>query len=148
MDHIEYVYTVGMDESDVERLLDATETGVLSLADGSRAYAIPVHCQYHAGTLLLRLTDDDDSEKVRFLDATTEACFVSYRATNGESWSIVVRGPIDAVDDPDAYDAAAVNERFGPARLFDEAVDETDVRLFELDAASVTGRRTPRFDQD
>jgi hypothetical protein len=145
MEHINYVYTVGMDESDVERLLEAAETGVLSLADGGRAYAVPVHCQYHAGTVYFRLSDDGDSEKLAFLDATTEACFVVYRATNGESWSILVRGPVDAVGDVEEDDAAAINDRFGPVRLFDEDVGDTGVELFELDAESVTGRRTPRF---
>lgn len=146
MEHINYVYTVGMDESDVERLLGEAETGVLSLADGSRAYAVPVHCQYRAGTVYFRLSDDDDSEKLAFLDATTEACFVVYRATNGESWSILVRGPVAAVDRAERADAAEVNDQFGPVRIFDEDVGNTAVRLFELDAESVTGRRTPRFD--
>ncbi len=145
MEHIEYVYTVGMSEEDVERHLSDAETGVLSLADGSRAYAVPVHCKYEDGVLLFRLTDDDDSEKLAFLDATTEACFVVYEATNGDSWSVLARGSVAPVDDPAAYDDAAINERFGPARVFDEDVDDTDVRLFELDVVSVTGRRTPRF---
>jgi nitroimidazol reductase NimA-like FMN-containing flavoprotein (pyridoxamine 5'-phosphate oxidase superfamily) len=146
VEHIEYVYTVGMSEEDVERHLSDAETGVLSLADGSRAYAVPVHCKYADGVLLFRLTDDDDSEKLAFLDATTEACFVLYEATNGDSWSVLARGSVASVDDPARYDEAAINERFGPARVFDEDVDDTDVRLFELDVESVTGRRTPRFD--
>jgi hypothetical protein len=145
VEHIDYVYTLGMAESDVERHLEAAETGVLSLADGSRAYAVPVHCHYQDGNLLFRLTDDDDSEKLAFLDATTEACFVRYGATNGDSWSVLVRGPIAAVDDPSRYDAAAINERFGPARIFDEDVGDTSVDLFELRAESVTGRKTPHF---
>ena len=145
MKHVDYVYTVGMTESDLERRLDAAETGVLSLADGGRAYAVPVHCQYEAGTVLVRLTDDDTSEKLAFLETTTEACFVCYQATNGESWSIVVRGPVEAVSDEE-YDAAIINERFGPARLFDEDVAETDVAVYALRAASITGRRTPRPD--
>ncbi|AUV81287.1 flavin-nucleotide-binding protein [Salinigranum rubrum] len=146
MEHIEYVYTVGMNEEDVERHLSDAETGVLSLADGSRAYGVPVHCKYEDGVLLFRLTDDDDSEKLAFLDATTEACFVLYEATNGDSWSVMARGPVAPVDDPAQYDEAAINERFGPARVFDEDIGDTDVRLFELDVESVTGRRTPRFD--
>jgi hypothetical protein len=145
MEHIEYVYTVGMSEEAVERHLSGAETGVLSLADGSRAYAVPVHCAYDEGVVVFRLTDDDDSEKLAFLDATTEACFVLYDATDGESWSVLVRGPVSRVDDPDRHDAAAINERFGPARLFDEDVGDTEVHLFELDVQSVTGRKTPRF---
>jgi hypothetical protein len=145
VEHIEFVYTVGMEESDVERHLDGAETGVLSLADDSRAYAVPVHCHYRDGSLLFRLTDDDDSEKLAYLDATTEACFVLYGATNGDSWSVLVRGPIGPVTEPERYDAAAINERFGPTRVFDEDVGDLDVELFELRAESVTGRKTPRF---
>ena len=147
MEHIDFIYTIGMDESDVERHLTAAETGVLSLADESRAYAVPVHCQYQEGTVLFRLTDDHEgSEKIDFIDATTEACFVVYEATNGDSWSVVVRGPVERVTDPEAYDAAAINERFGPARLFDEDVADTDIELFELRGESVTGRRTSAID--
>ena len=145
MEHIEFVYTIGMTEPDVERHLAEAGTGVLSLADGGRAYAVPVHCYYREGRLLFRLTDDDDSEKLAFLETTTDACFVLYGATNGDSWSVLVRGPVGPVDDPDRYDAAAINERFGPVRVFDEDVGDTDVELFELRAESVTGRKTPRF---
>lgn len=145
MEHIEFVYTVGMSEEDVEQHLTDAETGVLSLADESRAYAVPVHCKYENGVLVFRLTDDADSEKLAFLDATTEACFVLYEATNGNSWSVVVRGPVSLVEDAEQYDEAAINERFGPARIFDEDIGDTEVRLYELDAESVTGRQTPRF---
>lgn len=132
-----------MTESDVERHLRTAETGVLSLADGGRAYALPVHCHYDGATVAFRLSDDGDSEKLAFLEATTEACFVCYGATNGESWSVLVRG--DVTERTSEVDPTTVNERFGPTRIFDEDIGSTEVRLYELVPTSVTGRKTPRY---
>lgn len=148
MDNIQYVYTVGMDDAEVERRLREAETGVLSLADEGRAYAVPVHSFYRAGRLVFRLTDDGHSEKLAFVETTTEACFVVYGATNGDSWSVLAQGAIRRLppEAADSYDAEAINRRFGPARIFDEDVADTDVAIYELDVETVTGRRTSAGD--
>jgi hypothetical protein len=39
-------------------------------------------------------------------------------------------------------DESWINERFGPLRLFDEEVDDVDVRLYALSMEEVIGRRT------
>jgi hypothetical protein len=145
VDGVEYVYTVGMDADEVETRLRAAATGVLALADDGRAYAIPVSIHLADGRVYLRLSDEggeDESRKLAFVETTEEAALVCYGfESERESWSVLVEGPLRPVEDADV-DAATVNEEFGPLRVFDEAVDEVELHLYELQPTSITGRRT------
>lgn len=141
MKHAEYVYTIGMDESELEAYLRAGHHGVLGLADGDDAYAIPISYYYDTGRLVLRVSGDQAAgDKQRFLATTATATFVCYQADANDSWSILVRGPIQefTVD----VDEATINDWFQPFRLFDEAVEDVDFRLYELRPHSIIGRRT------
>ncbi|MFB6123714.1 MAG: pyridoxamine 5'-phosphate oxidase family protein [Haloferacaceae archaeon] len=140
MDHIDYEYTVGMDDAEVAERLDSHHVGVLSLAKGDDAYAVPVDYRYEDGRLLLRLTDDGDSKKVAYADATDEACFLVYGPD--EAWSIVALGRLDRLGDTAGDDFAdrTLNEWFGTLRVFDEDVADLDVVVYELHVESLTGR--------
>ncbi|OYR56793.1 pyridoxamine 5'-phosphate oxidase family protein [Halorubrum halodurans] len=141
MDHVEYVYTVGLSESDVDDRLRAAEHGVLGLADGDDAYAVPLSYHYDGDRVLLRVSDHaDESEKGRFLETTERATFVCYDASTTESWSVHVRGPIREWDGD--VDEATLNEWFPPFRLFDETVGNVEFTLYELEMETVVGRRT------
>jgi len=140
MDHVEYVYTEGMDETEIDERVRAGEHGVLALADGGEAYAVPLSYHYDGERLLLRVSDHDDAEKVRFLERTERATFVLYEGTTDDSWSIHVRGPARPWDG-DADDAT-LNEWFPPFRLFDEPVEDVEMTVYELVMESVVGRRT------
>lgn len=142
MDNVSYVETIGMDERELEEHLRGTEAGVLALADGGEAYAVPVSFRYRNGRFLLRLTDDGHSEKFAFLEATERATFVAFGQDGTDSWSVLVRGPLVAVDGTERDDLLGNPETFGPIRLFDEAVPDVEVRVFELEVESLTGRRT------
>lgn len=140
MEHVEYVYTFGMDESAVRTRLTESEAGVLSLAREGAAYAVPVSHHYGDGRLLIRLVDDGDSKKMSYLDSTEEACFLLYDvAAPGESWSIVVLGPLELAED---LSEAEINDRFGPVRVFDESIDDLAVSVYELKMESLTARQT------
>jgi hypothetical protein len=141
MDHVEYVYTAGMDTAEVDAHLRAAEHGVLALAAGNDAYAVPLHFYYDGRRLLLRASHhDDDSEKERFLGATGTATLVCYAASPEESWSVLVRGPI--TEWRGEADEATLNEWFPPFRLFDEPVEDVGFVLYELGMDAVVGRRT------
>lgn len=141
MDHVEYVYTGGMDESEIDDRLRSGEHGVLGLADGNDAYAIPLSYHYDGDRVLLRVSEHDaDSEKGRFLETTETATFVCYDASTNESWSIHLRGPIREWEG-DA-DETTLNEWFQPFRLFDETVENVEFTLYELRMRTVVGRRT------
>lgn len=147
MEHVEYAYTVGMDDGEVRAALDGGDVGVLSLADDGRAYGIPVHFHYDGESLYLRLIDDGHGEKMGFVEATREASFLVYGLGDGgeESWSVVASGPLRQLtgEERAAFDDATINEQFGPMRIFGEAIADVDVAIYELDADSITGRRTP-----
>ncbi|MDZ5811460.1 pyridoxamine 5'-phosphate oxidase family protein [Halorubrum sp. AD140] len=141
MDHVEYVYTTGMTESEVNDYLQAGEHGVLGLADDDDAYAIPLSYHYDGERLLLRVSQHDhESEKGRFLRTTDTATFVCYEASTDESWSIHVRGPIEEWSKN--VDESTLNKWFQPFRLFDETVENVEFSLYELQIETVLGRKT------
>lgn len=141
MEHAEYTYTFGMEEREVEERLRAGRVGVLALADRGDAYAVPVAYHYD-GDLHLRLGDHEASEKMAYVDTTTTASFVVHGATGPEaSWSIVIRGSLHRLPD-DRFDEAAINERFGPIRVFGEDVGDMEQAIYEVDIEEITGRAT------
>lgn len=144
----DFTYTAGMSESEVEAALGERAHGVLALADGDESYAVPVFHHYENGSLLFRLGESPDSRKAEFIEATETATYVVYEVgstadpAEREGWSVLARGPIHAVPEDEAgYDATAINERFAPIRLFDEALDEVELTLYELRVEELAGRR-------
>jgi hypothetical protein len=146
MDHVQFVYTFGMDESEVEERLRSEAAGVLSLADDGTAYGVPVHHYYDGESLYFRLGDDDHSKKLSFVETTTEASFVLFGVEEPESWSVLVTGALRELSESEreTFDAATINDRFGPFRVFDEPIDDVELAMFEMEIESVTGRRTSR----
>lgn len=137
-----------MDAVEIGEFLGTQGTGVLSLADGDDSYAVPVFHHYDDGALYFRLGESPDSRKREFIEATETATYVVYEVdptadpAQREGWSVVARGPIRAVPEGDpAYDASTINERFTPIRLFDEALDEVELTLYELRVEELAGRR-------
>lgn len=140
MEHADYVYTTGMDESDLEKRLRTGDHGVLALADGNDAYAVPLSYHYDEDQFLLRVSYHDDTTKRRYLETTDTATFVCYGGATDGSWSVHIRGPITRSDRD--VDEATLNEWFPPFHLFDEAVEDVEFELYELEMASVAGRET------
>ncbi len=140
MEHVEYVYTFGMTDAEVEQYLRDGEVGVLSLADDGDAYAVPVGYHYDGERLLVRLGERDDSTKMDYLETTGTATLVVYEKESEEdSWSLLARGKL--VELPPETDRE-INEQFEPFRLFDESVEDVNAAVFELRMEEVTGRRT------
>jgi len=145
MDHVEYVYTGGIDADEVDDLVRDRDHGVLSLARDDEAYAVPVNYHYDGERVRFRLGADPEDKKIAFATATTTATLVVYDVGGPEdAWSVVVRGPIRRLTDDEraAVDDAEINEDFPPFHLFDETVESVDIALYELDPDEITGRRT------
>lgn len=143
MEHIEYVYTIGMTEAEVDDRLRESEAGVLALANDGTAYGVPVSYYYDGTSIHFRLGDDEQSRKLAFVETTDEACFVLFGTEGSDtSWSIVVTGPLRTRSDGEGDDPAVLNERFSSLRVFDEAIDEMELVTFELRIEGITGRRT------
>lgn len=140
MEHVEYVDTVGMTDAELDELLRTRGVGVLSLADGGDAYAVPVGYHYDGERFLVRLGEREDGTKMDYLETTETAALVVYEKENARSsWSILVRGALGRL--PPETDRG-VNERFEPFRLFDEGVEDVEAVVYELELEEVTGRRT------
>ncbi|MFC6764730.1 pyridoxamine 5'-phosphate oxidase family protein [Natrinema soli] len=78
MDRIEFVYTIGMNDQELEDHLARADTGVLALAADGAAYAFPVAHHYEDETLYVRLSTDGSSTKMSYHDDTDSACFTLY----------------------------------------------------------------------
>ncbi|MGM0717617.1 MAG: pyridoxamine 5'-phosphate oxidase family protein [Halobacteriota archaeon] len=151
MEHIEYAYTLGMDDEETEERLRTSETGVLSLSKGSDAYAIPLAHYYDGNGLYFRLGVTDGSTKQDFLEATETANYVLYGAESTDepqgldSWSIVVTGQLVelAETEHERFDTAEINRHFSPIRVFDEVIEDMEITIVELDIDTIAGRTTP-----
>lgn len=150
MDHIEYAYTSGMSDDDIERRLRAAQTGVLALCEDADARAVPLAHYYDGESLYFRLGKTADSEKWDAIERTDSATYVVYEAdpTDGPvelaSWSIHATGRLRElpVSDHDRFDTAEINRRFAPIRIFDEGIAEVDIAIVELELEGLTGRET------
>lgn len=145
MDHIEYTYTAGLDREIIERLLEERRHGVLSLAKGNDAYAVPLSYFYDGSLLYIRVSEEPDSTKQGFIDHTETAAFTVYEVQNEEdSWSVLIRGTIRRLSDEERseFTDSVMNERFPPFRLFDETVPDVEMALYELTPIEIVGRKT------
>lgn len=148
MKHIEYAYTQGMDDDEITERLQTSEGGVLSLSRENDAYAIPLAHYYDGKRLYFRLGVTDGSEKRKFLETTETACYVMYGAEPTDqgldSWSIVVTGQLVEIPETEyeRFDTAEINRHFSPIRVFDEAIEEVEISIVELDIDTITGRTT------
>jgi hypothetical protein len=77
MEHVEYAYTSGMDDSTIEERLQTAETGVLALSDDGDAYAMPLAHDYDGDSIYFRLGTTERSTKRAFWETTETACYVS-----------------------------------------------------------------------
>jgi len=140
--HMEYTYTVGMDREEVEAVLREVETATLALARDDDAYAVPVAIHYDGDRVLLRLGAHEGSKKMAFLAATDTATLLwyEYEPPDG-SRSIVLEGRLRALDGDDRARERAADELL-PLRVFGEAVDDLEPRLYAFEIETATGRRT------
>ena len=145
MEHVEYVYTEGIDEEEIGRLLEERGHGVLALARDDIAYAVPLNYLYDGSRLLVRVSDEHESTKVAYAESTETATFIVYEMDEaGNSWSVMIRGEIRplSAEEQGQFTDTEINEQFPPFRLFDEAVPEVEMLIYELDPYEITGRKT------
>lgn len=150
MDHVEYAYTNGMDDAEVEERLLTSQAGVLSLSKGSDAYAIPMSHFYDGEKLYFRLGSAENSKKQEFLETTEKACYVLYDTEPAEdpdeleSWSVLATGRLNEVpkSEHDRFDTAAINRDFTPVRVFGEAIEDIEISIVEFEIDTITGRST------
>ncbi len=85
-----------MTDAEVDAFLREQGTGVLALADGNRAYAVPISFGYETGRAVFAYWQfDSESTKDAYTDATERACLTVYDVASEREWrSVVARGPL------------------------------------------------------
>ncbi len=145
MEHVEYVYTEGIDEEEIGRLLKERGHGVLALTRDDDAYAVPLNYLYDGSRLLVRVSDEPESTKMAYAESTETATFIVYEIDEaGNSWSVMIRGEIRplSAEEQARFTATEINEQFPPFRLFNEAVPEVEMLFYELNPYKIIGRKT------
>jgi hypothetical protein len=85
-----------MTDAEVDAFLREQGTGVLALADGGHAYAIPISFGYETGRAVVAYWQfGSESLKNEFTEATERACLTVYDVVSEREWrSVVARGPL------------------------------------------------------
>ncbi|WP_418281396.1 pyridoxamine 5'-phosphate oxidase family protein [Halorubrum sp. DTA98] len=156
MKHIDYAYTRGMDDAEVDELLRETDSGVLAQCHDGEVHAIPLVHYYDGDELYFRFGTTDDSTKRIFVEPAETVCYTLYDTyptddpRELDSWSIVITGRLAEVpdDEYERFDTAEINDRFSPIRIFGEAIADVEITIVELEPERVTGRITPDSDFD
>lgn len=131
-----------MTDEAVTDFLNERATGVLALADGRRAYGIPVAFAYDeaAERAIFDLGFAPDSRKRSFLEATEEVCLTVYEHADSDDWrSVVMTGPLrelsaeEVDDDLEAWFHAVAGD-------IDVADGDLELQWYALEAQERSGR--------
>lgn len=134
-----------MSERAIGSFLRGQGTGLLALASGSDAYAVPISFGYDDGPRRLYfdlVQFGEESRKVDYAADTTEACFVTYDVQSRFDWrSVIARGPLSDVPESDheQMDVVMADNAWFPS-LFPPTEPMTGVRRTVMRLQSVTGR--------
>ena len=85
-----------MTDAEVDAFLTEQGTGVLALADGGSAYAVPISFGYETGRAVFAYWRfGSGSRKTEYTDATERACLTVHDVVSGREWrSVLARGPL------------------------------------------------------
>ncbi|MFA1610212.1 pyridoxamine 5'-phosphate oxidase family protein [Halobellus rubicundus] len=133
-----------MDDSAIDRLLEERGYGVLSMADGERAYGIPLSFGYDGDDRLyfVFVGYSEQWKKMIYADESAAVSFLVLDVDADGGWrSAIVSGPFERIsaDEWDAAREAMADNAFRP-----ELLTEVDIRehpqVWVLDAEEKTGR--------
>lgn len=142
-----------MDRTAALDFLQARGHGVLSLADGSEAYAVPVSYGYADGDgpFLYLQHFAPSSTKYAFVEQTETACLTVYDVATREDWtSVVATGELRELGETKRWTTSTLVQRITADEVmvdnawipsFDVPLDELEGSFFVLDIDAVTGLR-------
>lgn len=144
-ENVDALHGIEMPREEIDRLLVAEGVGLLSLADGGRAYAVPISFGYDGEDRLyfFAIRFGEGSRKAEFVERTEEASFAVYTVESSTKWrSVLASGEVGPVPEADhermeevMYDNALA------ARLFPYEEPVTEIRKTELRIDSLSGRK-------
>lgn len=135
-----------MDTTEITDFLGSQETGVVSLANRSgRSYGFPISFVYEPDDrrIYFQFGYAGDSLKREFFETTSGASFVVHDETPDGWRSVVARGELAELLEPDVPIGVAdrVNELDIPFfRVFEYDTDELEFTVVALDIDDLTGR--------
>ena len=118
---------VRMTDTEIDAFLRRQGVGVLALADGGDAYALPISFGYDDGRLYFAyFRFADEPLKEAYSEATETACLAVYEAESTFRWrSVLASGPIEAA----------------PREAWDEVGAAIDENAWSPDLSSIGPRR-------
>lgn len=131
-----------MSPAEANQFIRANRAGVLGLADGGRAYCIPLYYAYDGRDIYFQ---SRPGLKQKYAVATKEACFTIVRATTPDTWaSVLVFGDLERIEPSLAAEDALLRvplpPDWGETSLGEPERHDRDVALYRLRARRTTGR--------
>lgn len=136
--------TTEMGSDEITAFLEENGTGVLSLARGDDAYAVPETFGYDGERIYFKFGYHEESRKVQYLGTTARAAFVVYSADDGAFRSVVATGPIRKVPDDRVEHALSVLESHAgvpEVSAFALPDEEFEFAVYALEVETIDGRR-------
>lgn len=137
-----------MREDEIDAFLGERGAGVLALADGGDAYAVPISYGYADGRLYFAFFRfADEPRKEAYAGSTRTACLAVYEAESATRWqSVLARGPIEPVP-PDRWDevGAAMGESAWSPDLSSVGPRRQTVGTYVLAVEEATGMKGPGY---
>ncbi len=131
-----------MDDAAVDAFLREQGTGVLSLADGNEAYAVPVSFGYEAGRALFGFyTFGEASKKQQFAEHTDRACLTVYDVDEQTDWkSVLAFGPLTELGQESWGDIGElISDNAWTPDLSGVGTRRLSITGYELDIEEATG---------
>lgn len=135
-----------LSDEEIDAFLGRHETGVISLAQEGKSYAIPISYGYDTThrRFYLRLISNPESEKREFLTSTPHTRIVVYEEDDPVYTSVVATGTLSEI----SRDELTVEhiEQYGKAKrplfeIWGESLPALNVQLYRLDPDDLSGRR-------
>ncbi len=145
---VEALQGIEMNDEEIDEFLDEQGHATLSLADGNRAYGVPVSFGYDGERIFLYLIQfGESSEKVNFSHQTERACLTTYDVESRFRWrSVIVRGSLNEIDEDEIE---PIRETMDDNAWFPTIFPPTDpittVHRMELTIEDATGRKGEEY---
>ncbi|MGQ4556249.1 pyridoxamine 5'-phosphate oxidase family protein [Halobellus sp. GM3] len=136
-----------MTDAEIDAFLREQGTGVLALADGGRAYAVPISFGYEAGRAVFAYWQfGADSEKIAYSEATERACLAVYETNTQFDWqSVLAFGPLEELTPKEWTDVGELmDDNAWSPDLSDVGKRRLSIVGYEMDIESVTGLQARR----
>lgn len=141
-----------MNTTEINRLLDQMNTGVLALCSGREPYSIPVSYRYGDDSIFIKLGYTEESRKMEVLGENDRVSFTVYDVDEETespgpfvpfAWrSVVVTGELREVESEKAVNVILDTESGpSPKNPWGEPRANLDFTVYEIEVDEISGRK-------